>query len=104
MIISPIKAALQRTASFQGLYWFLTFAIDDPGRKLRVVCIGASVSGITAGIRIPQKLGNQVELNIYEKNPGKVLILTSPCSLRSHRITARKFRLSFFVDVVLIVS
>lgn len=43
-------------------------AIDE-ARPLRVVCIGAGISGILASIRIPQKLSN-IHLRVYEKNSG----------------------------------
>lgn len=41
--------------------------IDDY-RPLRIVCIGAGISGILTAIRFPQRLKN-IELVIYEKNP-----------------------------------
>ena len=44
--------------------------IDDPGRKLRVVCVGAGISGITSAIRFTQHLGDHVTFQIYEKNHG----------------------------------
>lgn len=40
--------------------------IDSP-RPLKVICIGAGMSGILAGIRFPQKIGN-LDFTIYEKN------------------------------------
>lgn len=42
-------------------------AIDDP-RPLKVIYIGAGVSGITAAILFPKYVPN-IELTIYEKNP-----------------------------------
>jgi cation diffusion facilitator CzcD-associated flavoprotein CzcO len=39
----------------------------DNMRPMRVICIGAGISGIITAIRFPQKLKN-VELQIYEKN------------------------------------
>lgn len=45
-------------------------AIDDPGRKLRVVMVGAGISGVTTAIRLPQHLGHYIDLQIYEKNEG----------------------------------
>ena len=39
----------------------------DHARPMRVICIGAGISGIIAAIRFPQKLKN-FELQIYEKN------------------------------------
>ena len=41
-------------------------SVDDL-RPMRVICIGAGISGIITAIRFPQKLKN-VELQIYEKN------------------------------------
>jgi cation diffusion facilitator CzcD-associated flavoprotein CzcO len=41
-------------------------SVDDM-RPMRVVCIGAGISGIITAIRFSQKLPN-VELRIYEKN------------------------------------
>lgn len=49
-------------------------AIDDPGRKLRVVTVGAGISGVTTAIRLPQHLGKHVDLQIYEKNPGRKIL------------------------------
>jgi ribulose 1,5-bisphosphate synthetase/thiazole synthase len=39
----------------------------DSLRPMRVICIGAGISGIITAIRFPQKLKN-IELQIYEKN------------------------------------
>ncbi|KAI0682006.1 FAD/NAD-P-binding domain-containing protein [Earliella scabrosa] len=44
------------------------FSIDEY-RPMKVVVIGAGFSGITAGIRFPQKIPN-LELTIYEKSAG----------------------------------
>ena len=41
-------------------------SIDD-ARPLRVIVVGAGVSGILAGIRFPQRV-KDVELVIYDKN------------------------------------
>lgn len=41
-------------------------AIDNV-RQIKVICIGAGISGILAGIRLPQKIKN-LDLTIYEKN------------------------------------
>lgn len=41
--------------------------IDEP-RRLKVICIGAGISGIIAGIRFPQMVQN-LDFVIYEKNP-----------------------------------
>jgi NADH dehydrogenase FAD-containing subunit len=46
-------------------------AIDDPGRKLRVVMVGTGISGVTTAIRLPQHLGEHIELQLYDKNHGK---------------------------------
>lgn len=43
-------------------------AIDE-ARPLRVVCIGAGISGILTSIRFPHKLPS-VQLQVYEKNAG----------------------------------
>lgn len=40
--------------------------IDDL-RPFKVICIGAGISGILAGIRLPQKIKN-LDLTIFEKN------------------------------------
>ncbi|EPQ60007.1 flavin-binding monooxygenase [Gloeophyllum trabeum ATCC 11539] len=44
------------------------FSIDEY-RPIRVVCIGAGVSGIVAGIRFPQRVPN-LDFTIYDKNAG----------------------------------
>lgn len=41
----------------------------DQARPIKVICIGAGMSGILTGIRFPQKIAN-LELTIYEKNEG----------------------------------
>lgn len=40
----------------------------DGARPLRVICVGAGISGILTAIRFPQRIPN-LELQIYEKNP-----------------------------------
>jgi len=40
--------------------------IDDP-RPIKVICIGAGISGIITGVRFPQNIKN-LDLVIYEKN------------------------------------
>jgi cation diffusion facilitator CzcD-associated flavoprotein CzcO len=40
----------------------------DETRPLRVVVMGAGISGILASIRFPQRIPN-LELQVYEKNP-----------------------------------
>lgn len=40
----------------------------DYSRPMKVICIGAGMSGIQTGVRFPQKIKN-LELIIYEKNP-----------------------------------
>jgi 2-polyprenyl-6-methoxyphenol hydroxylase-like FAD-dependent oxidoreductase len=42
-------------------------SIDDEA-PLKVIVIGAGVSGIIAGIRFPQRISN-LDLVIYDKNP-----------------------------------
>ncbi|KAK9460471.1 uncharacterized protein V1516DRAFT_626211 [Lipomyces oligophaga] len=42
-------------------------SIDEP-RPLKVITVGAGISGILAGIRLPQRVKNLV-LTIYDKNP-----------------------------------
>jgi hypothetical protein len=44
--------------------------IDDPGRKLRVVCVGAGISGLTTIVRFNQHLADHVEVQVYDKNEG----------------------------------
>jgi cation diffusion facilitator CzcD-associated flavoprotein CzcO len=39
----------------------------DAKRPLRVICIGAGISGIITAIRFPQRIPN-LDLQIYEKN------------------------------------
>lgn len=39
----------------------------DQGRPIKVVCIGAGMSGIICGVRFPQRIRN-LDLTIYEKN------------------------------------
>ncbi|KAL1887132.1 hypothetical protein Sste5346_010421 [Sporothrix stenoceras] len=65
--------------------------IDDPGRTLRVVCVGGGIAGITTAIRFRQHLGNQITFQIYEKNddvggvwlenryPGVACDVPAPC-------------------------
>ena len=48
--------------------------IDDPGRKLRVICVGAGISGITSAIRFRQHLGDETSFQIYDKNDGKAIL------------------------------
>ena len=43
-----------------------TRAVDE-ARPLRVVCMGAGISGILATIRLPQRIPN-IDLQVYEKN------------------------------------
>ncbi|KIX06719.1 uncharacterized protein Z518_04695 [Rhinocladiella mackenziei CBS 650.93] len=40
----------------------------DELRHMEVICVGAGISGILTGIRLPQQIQN-LELTIYEKNP-----------------------------------
>ena len=40
--------------------------VDDL-RPMKVICIGAGISGIIAGIRFPQRVKN-LDFTIYEKN------------------------------------
>jgi cation diffusion facilitator CzcD-associated flavoprotein CzcO len=40
----------------------------DAKRPLRVICVGAGISGILTSIRFPQRIPN-LDLQIYEKNP-----------------------------------
>lgn len=40
----------------------------DGKRPLKVICVGAGISGIITAIRFPQRIPN-LELQIYEKNP-----------------------------------
>ena len=49
----------------------LSRPIDDPGRRLRIVCVGAGISGITTVIRFTQHLSEHVDVQIYDKNAGK---------------------------------
>jgi cation diffusion facilitator CzcD-associated flavoprotein CzcO len=39
----------------------------DAKRPLRVICVGAGISGIITAIRFPQRIPD-LELQIYEKN------------------------------------
>ena len=43
-------------------------AVENP-RPIKVIVIGAGLSGIYCGIRVPERLRN-CELKIYEKNPS----------------------------------
>lgn len=52
----------------------------DELRKLKVVVIGAGLSGILAGILLPAKVPG-IELKIFEKNPAVV-------SLQAYKIEA----------------
>lgn len=40
--------------------------IDEP-RPIKVICVGAGISGILTGIRLPQQVEN-LDLVIYDKN------------------------------------
>ena len=40
----------------------------DNYRPMKVICIGAGISGICAGIRFRQRIHN-LDLTIYDKNP-----------------------------------
>lgn len=51
----------------------ITEPIDRPGRKIRVVCVGGGIAGITTAIRFRQHLGDDITFQIYEKNEGKRL-------------------------------
>ncbi len=46
--------------------WMDSRCIDDY-RPLRVIVVGAGISGILASIRLPQRIPN-LSLQIYEKN------------------------------------
>lgn len=39
----------------------------DTGRPIKVICIGAGMSGIICGVRFPQRIQN-LDLTIYEKS------------------------------------
>lgn len=55
--------------------------IDDPGRKLRVVCVGAGISGLTTIVRFNEHLGDHIDIQVYEKNEGRnISCLTGPGS------------------------
>jgi cation diffusion facilitator CzcD-associated flavoprotein CzcO len=41
----------------------------DHARPIKVICIGAGMSGILTAVRFPQRIRN-LELTIYEKNAG----------------------------------
>ena len=41
--------------------------IDNP-RPISVICVGAGISGILTGIRLPAQVQN-LKLTIYDKNP-----------------------------------
>jgi hypothetical protein len=73
--------------------------IDDFGRRLRVVCVGAGISGITSAIRFNQHLGQHIDFKIYEKNEGTV-----PNVKRLEEVTDSVGRLANRVDQTLVVS
>src|SRR5687767_3369054 len=58
--------------------------IDDYGRRLRVVCVGAGISGITTAIRFNQHLGSHVDFKIYEKNDGQATSMFVPLWACTH--------------------
>jgi hypothetical protein len=71
-LYSPIKMVYPGQPHFTDFKApILKRPIDDPGRKLRVICVGAGISGVTTAIRFPQHLGKDIDLQIYEKNAGK---------------------------------
>ena len=39
----------------------------DVGRPIKVICIGAGLSGLLCGVRMPQRIQN-LDLTIYDKN------------------------------------
>jgi cation diffusion facilitator CzcD-associated flavoprotein CzcO len=41
----------------------------DECRPIKVICIGAGISGILTAIRFPQHIKN-LDLTVYEKNEG----------------------------------
>lgn len=51
------------TAELPPLY---EHCVDDY-RPMKIICIGAGISGICAGIRFPQRIQN-LDLIIYDKN------------------------------------
>lgn len=72
----------RQTHSFRSLELEQRY-IDEP-RKLRVVVVGAGLSGVIAGVLLPAKVPN-LELTILEKNPDVVSVVpTYPETLKSH--------------------
>jgi hypothetical protein len=60
-------AANGANGTADGLPPLFEHCIDDY-RPIKVICIGAGISGILTAIRFPQKVPN-LTLQIYEKNP-----------------------------------
>ncbi|EXJ70270.1 uncharacterized protein A1O5_06338 [Cladophialophora psammophila CBS 110553] len=70
--------------------------IDDVP-SIKAICVGAGVSGILTGIRLPQRVQN-LELVIYEKSPelgGTWLENTYPGGMHCRYIPAAAYQLSF---------
>lgn len=65
----PVKTSSQETqqSASQSPQWVVQDRSIDEARPLRVVVIGAGISGILACIRFTQRIPN-IELCIYEKN------------------------------------
>jgi heterodisulfide reductase subunit A-like polyferredoxin len=65
----PVKTSSQETqqSASQASQWVVQDRSIDEARPLRVVVIGAGISGILACIRFAQRIPN-IELCIYEKN------------------------------------
>lgn len=59
----------EKVSLSQDALWWLKLGQElFAKRKLKVVCIGAGLSGILFAIRLPMMTEN-VELVVYEKNP-----------------------------------
>ena len=57
----------------------------EEGRRLRVVVVGAGISGITSAVLLPAKVPN-IDLIIYEHNPDVVSnsVIRKSDGVRSH--------------------
>jgi cation diffusion facilitator CzcD-associated flavoprotein CzcO len=56
------------SATTSSLPSLITERCIDSARPIKVIYIGAGVSGICSAIRLPEKVKN-LELTIYDKNP-----------------------------------
>ncbi|MCJ1478111.1 hypothetical protein MMC13_006787 [Lambiella insularis] len=67
MMLSPLQTVKMPSASYVSSTPIISARSVDDVRPLKVIGIGAGISGILAAIRVPEKL-KDLELVIYDKN------------------------------------